>query len=573
MTNYHSIETIVQKNTKKTKKPTNNIKTDRGRRDLKPRNNAYFETVRKGLAVGYRRKRGSADNSWNARLYYRGAYYYMEPLLHAQLPIDTTQDTAFNVVAGLAEKWANRLMKEVDQVVSKTTNPCDISRRVSMSGIPNMEDIILLDGKDNKLNCHGEPRTPGYIKENAQTLDKHFIRGGNPFARILITDLKREDITEALNAITEGKTGKALTSAQSTWNRVRNRIRAALNYFYINQRKYMPSGVVVTNLAWVNFGGFKEEARPYYVDYRQRDFLLAGCPDLDIQNLILAALYTGARVSELKKLTVGDLDHQTQTLHFVRSKTARRNTALSDEGFYFFSDLAEYKESGEPLLTFRGKAWPLESTYYIKLAKEAIANANKAIREHNNKVADNPGRKIAPLPTHAPLHTLRHSHISQSLLDGMAPAMIAKNAGNSARIIETNYTKFLAKDVRDKMNNVKLIKKLPKPAPSIEQRNTIPNDEQYKAALDSVLNYTHKLPAIFTQHQPLYDHWRKLDKKTLERFVWSAPVKTLGWLFGTSDNAIRKWCRSEGVAMPPKGFWRKVQSNPRSYPKGKPTPK
>jgi hypothetical protein len=47
-------------------------------------------------------------------------------------------------------------------------------------------------------------------------------------------------------------------------------------------------------------------------------------------------------------------------------------------------------------------------------------------------------------------------------------------------------------------------------------------------------------------------------------------MRTLAGLFGVSDNAVRKWCRSCDIPMPGPGFWNEVAARKRPYPNGVP---
>ena len=63
-----------------------------------------------------------------------------------------------------------------------------------------------------------------------------------------------------------------------------------------------------------------------------------------------AALFTGCRYSELARLTAGDVNARTGTLHIARSKTGKaRHVVLTDEGARFFAALAAGRGSADLL--------------------------------------------------------------------------------------------------------------------------------------------------------------------------------------------------------------------------------
>lgn len=51
------------------------------------------------------------------------------------------------------------------------------------------------------------------------------------------------------------------------------------------------------------------------------------------------------------------------------------------------------------------------------------------------------------------------------------------------------------------------------------------------------------------------------SKEELFKLVWEMPTIKLAEKFGVSDKAIGKWCKSYGIDKPPRGYWRKLQTN------------
>jgi hypothetical protein len=46
----------------------------------------------------------------------------------------------------------------------------------------------------------------------------------------------------------------------------------------------------------------------------------------------------------------------------------------------------------------------------------------------------------------------------------------------------------------------------------------------------------------------------------LKQLVWSKPTTQVAKDFNVSDNAIINWCEKYGIAKPPRGFWRLVET-------------
>ncbi len=48
--------------------------------------------------------------------------------------------------------------------------------------------------------------------------------------------------------------------------------------------------------------------------------------------------------------------------------------------------------------------------------------------------------------------------------------------------------------------------------------------------------------------------------KELETLVRTFPMTTVGTMYGVSDNAVRKWCKADGIEIPSMlGYWTKVK--------------
>jgi hypothetical protein len=79
--------------------------------------------------------------------------------------------------------------------------------------------------------------------------------------------------------------------------------------------------------------------------------------------------------------------------------------------------------------------------------------------------------------------------------------------------------------------------------------------------------------AAFALAHPLASEWQELDAAKLTELVWTRPTIEIAALFGVSDVAIGKRCRTLGVSKPPRGFWTKVAAGSVSHPQGKPLSK
>lgn len=99
-----------------------------------------------------------------------------------------------------------------------------------------------------------------------------------------------------------------------------------------------------------------------------------------------------------------------------------------------------------------------------------------------------------------------------------------------------------------------------------ERKQREKRDEEYAArqAEERAVNERRR------QAHPRYGEWQSLPAKELERMVWTMPSTQVADLFGVSDVAVAKRCKSSGIAKPPLGFWAKVAAGRQPHPNGKP---
>jgi integrase/recombinase XerD len=150
--------------------------------------------------------------------------------------------------------------------------------------------------------------------------------------------------------------------------------------------------------------------RHHFLTRRQCQQLLAACrPDLGC--LVLGALYTGCRVSELAKLKVADVGGHVFGVFVAPQKSWRsRHVHLTDEGMSFFLDHCENKRDDDLVFTREsGGSWQYGA--HKHLFKETVRRAS--------------------LPSEFVFHGLRHTYASQLVQAGTPLAIVAKQLGHA----------------------------------------------------------------------------------------------------------------------------------------------
>jgi integrase len=137
--------------------------------------------------------------------------------------------------------------------------------------------------------------------------------------------------------------------------------------------------------------------------------LLAHCRP-DLARLVLGALYTGCRSTELLRMRASDVGRDGYGLYIMSAKCYRpRFVFLPDEGMAFFLSLAANKNSGELLfLRENGREW-------FDLHRHAFKAAVLA----------------ADLPAAFCFHGLRHTYASQLIQAGAPLPVVAEQLGHA----------------------------------------------------------------------------------------------------------------------------------------------
>lgn len=137
--------------------------------------------------------------------------------------------------------------------------------------------------------------------------------------------------------------------------------------------------------------------------------LLACCAP-DLKSLVLAALYTGCRITELLRLRAEDVSLDNPHVYVRPIKTCReRYVMLPDEGVTFFRELARNRAPDAPLLVRdSGLGWKGTHKYSFKLALDA-AGLLKAFS----------------------FHSLRHTYASQLVGAGAPLIVVSEQLGHA----------------------------------------------------------------------------------------------------------------------------------------------
>jgi integrase len=201
---------------------------------------------------------------------------------------------------------------------------------------------------------------------------------------------------------------------QSTANRVFGILKAALNLAWRNHK-------VADDKPWRSVRPFKGATAS-----RARYLLAAECQrlvnasDSDFRALVLAGLHTGARYSELARLSPKDFNPDAATLAVRKSKSGKpRHIVLTEEGETFFAE-AVAKAHNREFLFVRADGEPWKTSWQIRPMKAAC--------------------EAAHIKPGAGFHVLRHTWASHAVMNGVPLLLVARNLGHrDTRMTELHY--------------------------------------------------------------------------------------------------------------------------------------
>ncbi len=358
------------------------------------------------LALGYRRTRKAVPGVWLKRVYQgtdeRGIGHYKTTTIG--VADDFSDADGVNV---LSYDQAQRRARDQD----KPSSPLTVKQAVEAY-------IAFLDSRGQRIN-----ETAG--RANAHILPK---LGEIEVEKLTSAQIRKwlADLAKAPAMLRSkkdkrqfraapGEDAEAIRRRQSSANRVLTILKAALNHAF-------DEGKVTVNEAWgrrVKPFRAVDVARVRYLTVEEAMRLL-NATDPQFRPMVRAALETGARYSELTRLTVRDFNPDSGTVHIRRSKSGRdRHVVLTEEGAAFFAE-ATAGRAGDQLIFRRadGEGWN-------------AAQQGRPMREANERA------KLRPPIS---FHGLRHTYASLCVMNGVPLMVVAKNLGHGSTImVERHY--------------------------------------------------------------------------------------------------------------------------------------
>jgi integrase len=412
------------------------IDTKRCRDALAPRREPYWYKLSRGRYLGLR-KLANGHAAWIAR--YRdedGAQQY-------QSLGEYSETSDFDQAKEAAEHWFSDLARGVSD---RTAEGSPVTVTTACLGY--VRTLLAHERLEAARDAHLRFRRTVY----GVTVDDqiHWRRGsarpvidaGLPAAPVVPKRKRRAPEAHAIASVSLAKLMRAHLQgwqadliasglSKASVNRTFASLIAALNRAVEDRRV---SRAVAQE--WAEIERCKEAGRrrELFLDLSQRRALRDQAVG-PVRDLIEATMLTGCRAGELISARRAAFDVRPKSLT-VTGKTGTRTIPLAPASIELFARLARDKLPAAYLLT-RADGEPWSHSDWDEDVRAAAARAE--------------------LPQGTCLYALRHSFITQALLDGMTTLEVARIVGTSLTMIEKHYGHLVNDTARERLAKVQMI--------------------------------------------------------------------------------------------------------------------
>ena len=389
------------------------------RRKLRARNEPYWQPIDKGLSLGYRK--GEKGGTWYLRRR-ENDRYQIEQIAIA----DDHQDSDGASVRNYFDAQA-------------------LARSVAASrakGDSGTSHLTVADAAARYLDWYEQHRKA--FTETKATVEAHILPAFGPrlLSELTTTEIKawRDKLASKPARVRSGigkkqqfrpkpEDDNGKRARKSSANRILTVLKAMLN-------KAFEDELVSDDLAWRRVRPFENADEPAtrYLTLAEATRLINACRR-DLRQLVKAALFSGARYSELTRLLVADVNTDTATIYIQPSKSGKgRHIPLSADGLDFVRAEIAGKEKAEAVFTKEdGAAWG--KNHHVRLLKLACSRA---------KLAADFG-----------FHELRHTYASLLAQAGADLLTISKLLGHAdTRITSRHYAHLCDRTLANAVNTL-----------------------------------------------------------------------------------------------------------------------
>lgn len=399
---------------------------------LAPRHHPYWRSISEGRHLGY--YRGARSGSWIARCRPPGGGDYLTSALG-------TADDLTNADGEHVLDWRQALDLALAWF-AKVENPGFLSAAELTVQLAVDEYAAMRDARDSARV--GRP-----VRSDGRSRLTRYVVVDEQLAGIALHELREADLKAWQKRLTSLKV--------LTRQRLANDLKAALNYCYQNHRRSLPNDFPIT----VKFGLKPSEsywehgesvARENQIleDRQVREILrlaLEQDDDGDFSLLVVLLAATGARFSQLRRMTIADVQlDQSRLLVPTSFKGKGRSPGLTK--VCIGSDVATMLRPaiiGRPKTEILLQRWRYRQTTPTKWERVGRApwkTASEMTRPWN-RVVD-----AAGIPGTIP-YALRHTSIVRGIRANLPIRLVAALHDTSVTMIERHYSRWITEGLEE----------------------------------------------------------------------------------------------------------------------------
>lgn len=395
------------------------------RKRLRPKHSAYWNVITTGCALGYRRAYVTKAGVWQAMFTppkdsatESGTPRRVQTSLGAAddfMPADSATCFSYEQARAKAIKW-------FPTALHKSTGHLPMRHGYTVENSC-IEYLHSLEGRSRSAYEIGTMINRNVIPFLGGVQVEKLTRARIEDWLLALVDKPRRKPRNGLDPQCE----EAIRRRKDTANRNLTVLKAALG------RSLMEGKVACAGLAWKvvkPFKGVAQSRMRFMSDEESRKLVLA-C-DTDFKLLVQAAVFSGARYSEIARLRVGDFDRASGTLLIAESKAGKsRRVFLDQEASAFFTYVSNLRRSDECMFSISGKSWGKSD------AKGLMSEAAKKAG-------------IGDLT----FHELRHTAASRWARLGLSLAEIAGQLGHADIRMTQRYAHLCQQTLAEKIRSM-----------------------------------------------------------------------------------------------------------------------
>ncbi|MFV2052261.1 tyrosine-type recombinase/integrase [Aliiroseovarius sp. YM-037] len=377
---------------------------------LSARKSPYFNILSYCRHVGLEVKRDRVGY-WVARVRRRDGGYSQRRLCQAFRARRLTAD--FHEAVKLAEIWFS-----TREVVAVAAEPYQVGSKRDLSICPICREYTVGHALKEYLEWKVLAASRSHFETLVSLINYHLVPrvshipiaefDGNAFHKLAVdvleTPPKRSKNVATSRLNIRSMSQDQLRKRKKTFNALVSILRGAFELAW--ERRHLENDHPMRCLRRLPN---VDRPRIIFLDRAECHLLLEKC-NIDLRQLVTAALYTGCRANELIAMSAKDFSEHTRSL-FVASPKGRktRHVLLPSEAIEFFRGLTKDKTGSDRMFRkSNGRIWGGEYRSYFQHA-----------------------RTLAGLPRNLTFHGLRHTYASQLLQDGASLMTVADQLGHA----------------------------------------------------------------------------------------------------------------------------------------------